>query len=128
MTKRSKPQMRSDYPKAAQAKPNKKRSINVLTIKDAYARLRAMVNIKRKGKKTMAKNTKTNKPAEAVLAPKKGNGIIGMLMLLVALSIAYSSYVVWFGTNGTTPKILLAPQIAFVAATLVYAFWKATTK
>lgn len=125
MTKLAKPQMRSDYPPEAR----KKSSSSVLTSKDAYARLRAWLT-KTKGQKTMAKNNKTNEGAAPTKAAKKngkkGNGIIGMLLLLVVISVAYSTYVVWFGTTGLAPKIMLAPQMLFVAAALLYSFWKAT--
>lgn len=119
--------MRSDYPKAAQAKPKDNKS--ALTIKGAYANLRAWLSNKTKGLKTTMKNTKTNEAA----APKtkaakntKGmrNAIIGLLLLMVVTSIAYSSYVVWFGTTGVVPKIMLAPQMIFAAAVLIWKFNK----
>lgn len=76
-------------------------------------------------------NKKTNTSKEAA-APKKAaknsndkaNGIIGLLMLLVVLSIAYSTYVVWFGTTGLVPKVLLAPQLIFAAVVLIKKFNK----
>lgn len=76
-------------------------------------------------------NKKTNTSAEGETAKKttkkqakKANGIIGLLLLLVVLSVAYSSYVVWFGTTGLVPKIMLAPQLIFAAAVLVWKFNK----
>lgn len=132
MTKRSTPQLRSEYPKAARgtAERPKKSNTIVLTIKDACASIKAWLSNKTKGlKTTMKKNTNTNEtaaPKQTKNKGKKGNGILGMLMLLVVLSIAYSSYVVWFGTTGLVPKIMLAPQMTFAAAIAIYAFWKAT--
>lgn len=129
MTKRNSPQLRSEYPKAARGTTDKpkKDSIIVLTIKGAYARLRAWLN-KTKGLiNTMFKKNKTNETAAPKQSKTKGNkrnGIIGMLLLLVVMSVAYSSYVVWFGTTGLVPKIMLAPQMIFAAAVLVWKFNK----
>lgn len=80
-----------------------------------------------RAKNTMSKNTKKN---TEVAAPKKAgkntkdkrNAIIGLLLLLVVMSVAYSTYVVWFGTTGLVPKILLAPQMIFAAAVLIWKF------
>lgn len=125
--------MRSDYPKQVRAaQPKGKRfSINVLTYKGAYASIKTWLN-KTKGLiNTMFKNNKTNKTQDAAPVKKaaksnnnKRNGILGLLMLLVVLSIAYSSYVVWFGTTGLAAKIMLAPQILFAAAVLIWKFNK----
>lgn len=122
--------MRKDYPRAARKLPPKRKrnSINVLTIKDACANIKAWLN-KRKGKTTMLKNNKNKAEATTVkkVANKQGNkanGIIGLLLLVVVLSIAYSTYVVWFGTTGLVPKIMLAPQMIFAAAVLVWKFNK----
>ena len=75
---------------------------------------------------------KLKKQTTEAAAPKKAaknsnnkaNGIIGLLMLLVVLSIAYSTYVVWFGTTGLVPKVMLAPQIVFAAVILIKKFNK----
>lgn len=50
--------------------------------------------------------------------------IINTGLLLIVLSIAYSSYTVWFGTDGLAPKVLIAPQIVFAAVILVNKFNK----
>ena len=71
------------------------------------------------------KNTEGAAPKKAAkITNNKANGIIGLLMLLVVLSIAYSTYVVWFGTTGLTAKILLAPQLVFAAVILIKKFNK----
>jgi hypothetical protein len=49
-------------------------------------------------------------------------GYWGILMAFVVLSIAYSTYVVAFGTIGLTPKLMLAPQAIFAAVVLLYKF------
>ncbi len=54
------------------------------------------------------------------------NGIIGTLLVLLWLSVVYSSLAVWFNiaTDGLVPKILLAPQIVAAGALLVWKFTK----
>lgn len=47
---------------------------------------------------------------------------IGLLMTFVFVSIAYSTYVVYFGTIGTVPKLMLIPQAAFGALLFLYKF------
>lgn len=107
--------------KSSLKKLSPKRLINiiVLTIKDAYAKLSLLFN-KRKGKKMgnkkQSKNN-TDKPSK-----QKLNGIIGLLQLLVVISVAYSSYVVWFGTTGLAEKIMLVPQMTYAAVVLIRKF------
>lgn len=125
--------MRSDYPPQKRTLPPKRtlKSIIVLTYQDACASIKTWLN-KTKGQiNTMFTKNKTNTDAAATPAKKgaknsnnKRNGILGLLMLLVVLSIAYSSYVVWFGTTGLAAKIMLAPQMIFAAAVLIWKFNK----
>lgn len=44
----------------------------------------------------------------------------GILMLFVVVSIMYANYVVFFGTEGLIPKLMLIPSTIFVAGFLVY--------
>lgn len=123
MSKLAKPQMRSDYPKAAQRPAQKQK--RVLTGKGAYAILRTWLNKTKGLKTTMSEKINTNKNNGSKPAKKsngKRNAIIGMLLLLVVMSVSYSSYVVWFGTTGVVPKVLLAPQMIFAAAVLIWKF------
>lgn len=43
-------------------------------------------------------------------------------MLFVVLSIGFSSYMVYFGTDNLVAKVVLIPQIAFAAGVAIYAF------
>lgn len=43
----------------------------------------------------------------------------GIAMLFVCVSIGYANYVVFFGTTGLIPKIMLIPSTVFVAVFLV---------
>jgi hypothetical protein len=61
----------------------------------------------------------TDKPVEAKptgIPVHKGWGI---LMLFVVASVLYANYVVYFGTTGIIPKIMLIPSTLFVAIFLV---------
>lgn len=64
---------------------------------------------------TMKDKIKTNK---TVGIPT--NGVAGLALLFVSISIAYSNYVVFFGTNDLISKVMLAPSSAFVIIFLVY--------
>lgn len=44
----------------------------------------------------------------------------GVLMLFVCVSVAYANYVVFMGTDGYIPKVMLIPSTLFVAAFLVH--------
>lgn len=55
------------------------------------------------------------------------NDILGLGLAFVIASITYSTYVVWVGTTGVGPKILLTPQMLF-AAYVVYRVFSKTFK
>lgn len=102
----------------------KKSSLIYLTYQRAYASIKSLLN-KTKGLTTVKNNN--NKTKKITKKNRKsfkgfGFGILGMLLLLVVMSIAYSSYIVWFGTTGVMPKVLLAPQLIFAAAVLIAVF------
>lgn len=48
------------------------------------------------------------------------HGVYGVAVLFVCASILFANYVVYFGTDGLTTKLLLVPSTIFVAAFLVY--------
>lgn len=47
------------------------------------------------------------------------HGIWGIAILFVCVSIGYANYVVFFGTQGLVPKIMLVPSTLFVTAFLI---------
>lgn len=53
--------------------------------------------------------------------------ILGLGLAFVIASITYSTYVVWVGTTGVGPKILLTPQMLF-AGYVVYRVFSKTFK
>ena len=75
-------------------------------------------------KGTIVKKSKNTPEAEKQVVAKptgipvhKGYGI---LMLFVAVSILYANYVVYFGTEGLIPKLMLIPSTLFVAGLLIF--------
>lgn len=89
--------------------------------------------IKKEHKKMPTENSK-NKPGVSQAAePVKGNkkqkrtaktAIMGVMMLLVIASIAYSTAIIVLGTEGYIPLIMVAPQAAFAVVALIMRFTK----
>lgn len=52
------------------------------------------------------------------------SGLVGILVLFVVASIAYSTYVVALGTDGYIPKVMLVPQTAWAVVELIKRFTK----
>ena len=50
----------------------------------------------------------------------KTNGIVGLALLFVSVSIVYANYIVFFGTNDPISKIMLIPSTVFVLTFLVH--------
>lgn len=48
------------------------------------------------------------------------NGLSGLALLFVCVSIGYANYVVFFGTTDLVSKLMLIPSTAFVLLFLVY--------
>lgn len=67
------------------------------------------------------KNSKQEKPKQVESKPNglPVHGPAGIALLFVCVSIGYANYVVFFGTVGLVPKIMLIPSTAFVALFLV---------
>lgn len=68
---------------------------------------------------------KQNKTNEATKAKKNINfNLVGLLQLFVLASIAYSTYVVYLGTDGIAPKVMLIPQALWATLLAVQKFTK----
>ena len=48
--------------------------------------------------------------------------VVWLGMLFVVLSIGFSSYMVYFGSDNMLAKIMLIPQVAFAAGVAIYKF------
>ena len=55
---------------------------------------------------------------------KKIRGIIGIGLLFVVVSIAYSTYMTALFVDGTAMVVALAPQVVFATVILLIAFYK----
>ena len=73
-----------------------------------------------KGEK-VKKLTKTERKLER---QKKIRGIIGIGLLFVVVSIAYSTYMTALFVDGTAMVVALAPQVVFATVILLIAFYK----
>lgn len=51
-------------------------------------------------------------------------GILGIGLLLVVVSIIYSTYVIFNGVHSTASRVMLVPQVVFAVLTLFKAFSK----
>lgn len=73
-----------------------------------------------------------NKSLDGMVSPatsKKNNSklnerLLWTGMLFVLLSIGFSSYMVYFGTDNLIAKVMLIPQVAFAAIVAIYKFAK----
>ena len=67
---------------------------------------------------------KQNKTNEAPKGKNKNFNVLGLLQLFVLASIAYSTYVVYLGTDGIAPKVMLIPQALWATLLAVQKFTK----
>ena len=70
--------------------------------------------------------TVKNDITKRLKAPRKrvANGILGIGLLFVVVSIAYSTYITILFVNNSTSIVALIPQVLFAAFTLLKAFSK----
>lgn len=76
---------------------------------------------------TNARDAKATKAAPVTDSKVSRSGWMTLAwfgMLLVVGSIAFSSYIVYFGTTDMVAKILLVPQIVFAVGVAIYKFVK----
>jgi hypothetical protein len=57
-------------------------------------------------------------------APKDYKKFKGMIQLFVLVSVSYSTYIVFLGTTGITPKVMLIPQALYAAFVAINKFTK----
>lgn len=76
---------------------------------------------------TPKKQQPTNRANRRQALPlHKRHDILGVLLVLLCASIAYSSVAVWFNisTAGIVPKFMLLPQIVACAGIIIWKFTK----
>ena len=90
--------------------------------------LKALLNERIVMKKQTKEAPKSNANSDVKNTKKQSgsavNGIIGLGMLFVISSIAYTTAVIWLGTEGYVSKVLTAPQVIFALIVLVKRFTK----
>lgn len=52
------------------------------------------------------------------------NGVMGVLLFVVCISIGYNVYLVLTGTTGLFNQVMAAPAVLFIIGFLVYKAWK----
>ena len=118
------------YYEEMERRPVKTKQTNVskVSLKDRVSKVKSAVRSR------FNNTTKRNQPRkkakkaaqiERQLARKqKIRGIIGIGLLFVVVSIAYSTYMTNLFVDGPEMVAALAPQVAFAVITLVIAFYK----
>lgn len=81
-------------------------------------------NIKKRLGIKSKKTKKTTKTAKKLARQQKIRGIIGIGLLFVVVSIAYSTYMTVLFVDGTAMVVALTPQVVFAATILLIAFYK----
>ena len=68
----------------------------------------------------------TNRQAKKSVPIQKRHDIIGIMLVILVTSMAYSIIAVWFNisTDGIVPKIILVPQIVVVLGVIIWKFTK----
>lgn len=72
----------------------------------------------------MSNNNKTQKPSTEAAPAIPVNGVWGVLLFVVCISIGYNVYLVLTGTDGLFNQIMAVPAVVFIIGFLVYKAWK----
>lgn len=129
-TQVSKETIKAKSTSTAKRKPAVKNSAKPkATFKDRIDNIKKSVivlfnNIKKKLGFKSKKATKVTKDEKKLARKQKIRGIIGICLLFVVVSIAYSTYMTVLFVDGTMMVIALAPQVIFAVVTLLIAFYK----
>lgn len=75
-------------------------------------------------KKPSKLSKKAQKEQKKAVREQHKRGILGLGLLFVIVSIAYSSYVIFNGVHSTASRVMLVPQVVFALLTLIKAFSK----
>lgn len=81
-------------------------------------------NIIAKVKQPRKKSKKLTKTQKNEIRRQKIRGIIGIGLLFVVVSIAYSTYMTNLFVDGWQMVVALTPQVVFAVAISIYAFYK----
>lgn len=81
-------------------------------------------NINKRVKQPLKKTKKSTKAERELILQQRKNGILGIWLLLVVVSIAYSTSVTRTFVNSNASLIALAPQAIFAIITIVKSFSK----
>lgn len=123
-TKPGKPAVSKEYLKVLAAKKHKDVTYKEIILKKISKLRVALVNVVNKVKHPRKKTKKLTKIELELAKNQQKNVIMGICQLLVVVSIAYSSTIVYVGVNSLASKVALAPQVIFALIILVKSFSK----
>lgn len=75
-----------------------------------------------KSNKTPKTSTQENSTQSVPAIPV--NGIWGVLLFVVCISIGYNTFLVLTGTDGLLNQIMSAPGVLFIIGFMLYKAWK----
>ena len=81
-------------------------------------------NKSNKDESTDSKSSKQRKSSQKWYQSSTMRGIIGIVVALVTVSVAYSVGRVYLGDEDPISRLMIAPAAAFVLAMVLAAFWK----
>lgn len=81
-------------------------------------------NMKKNFSQPRKKAKKLTKAEREIAKTERNHAILGIGQLLVVVSIAYSTSVIFIGVDSLESKIILIPQVVFALFTLLKAFSK----
>lgn len=112
-------------PKATAKTPVKPKVSLKTRIDNVKKSVRSKVdNVKKRLGIKSKKAKKTTKEERKLARLQKIRGIIGIGLLFVVVSIAYSTYMTVLFVDGTAMVVALTPQVVFAAIILLIAFYK----
>lgn len=123
-TKPGKPAVSKEYLKILEDKKHKDVTYKDVILKKISRIRTILANVVNKVKHPNKKVKKLTKIELELAKNQQKNVIIGICQLLVVVSIAYSSTIVYVGVNSFASKVALAPQIIFALIILVKSFSK----
>lgn len=106
------------------SKPSKKFDLKQFALDKKKSAVRAFDNIKNRVVAPRKKAKKLTKAEKQLAKEQRNRAILGIGQLLVVVSIAYSTSVIFIGVNSLESKIALIPQVVFASYTLLKAFSK----
>lgn len=105
-------------------KTDKKIDIKKFMLEKKNSAQSTFYNIKKRVSQPRKKAKKSTKAQREIAKKERNRAILGIGLLLVVVSIAYSTSVIYIGVDSSASRIALLPQVTFALFTLFRAFSK----